>query len=58
MNIKENLQYAYKLLTLIRVSGDDVERMSAVKSVLREIFEGVKSDGGQGGRQNPGSPGD
>lgn len=55
MNIKENLQYAYKLLTLIRVSGDDVDRMAAAKSILRETFEEVKTDGGQ---QNSGPSGD
>lgn len=52
MNVKENLQYVYKLLSQIPVSGDNVERMAAVKSVLREVFEEVKSDGGQ---QNSGS---
>lgn len=55
MNVKENLQYVYKLLSQIPVTGDSVERMAAAKSVLREIFEGVKSDGGQ---QNSGPSGD
>lgn len=56
--MKEKLQYVYKLLTQIPVSGDNVERMAAAKSVLREMFEGVKSDGGHGGQQNPGPSGD
>lgn len=55
MKVTEHLQYAYKLLTLIRVSGEDVERLAAAKSALREVFEEVKADGGQ---PDPGSPGD
>lgn len=55
MNVKENLQYVYKLLSQIPVTGDSVERMATAKSVLREIFEEVKIDGRQ---QNPGTSSD
>lgn len=47
MNSAEKLGYAFKLLAQISVRGDDVERMAAARSMLREVYAEVNKDGGQ-----------
>lgn len=54
MTTEEKLRYVYRVLCQISVSGDNVERMAAAKSWLKEILNEVKSDGRQ---QNSGSSG-
>ena len=45
MSEKEHIEYALKLLSMISVRGDDVERMAVAKKALRDFFGEVKTDG-------------
>lgn len=45
MSEKERIEYTLKLLSMISVRGDDVERMAVAKKTLRDFFGGVKTDG-------------
>lgn len=45
MSEKERIEYALKLLSMISVRGDDVERMAVAKKTLRDFFGEVKTNG-------------
>lgn len=45
MSEKERIEYTLKLLSMISVRGDDVERMAVAKKTLRDFFGEVKTDG-------------
>lgn len=45
MSEKERLEYVFKLLSMISVRGDDVERMAAAKKTLRDFYAEVTNNG-------------
>lgn len=54
--MEEKLSRAYNLLSQIPVAGDSVERMAAVKTLLREVFREVGRGGCQDGGQKDTGP--
>lgn len=54
--MEEKLSRVYNLLSQIPVAGDNVERMAAAKTLLREVFREVGGGGYQDGGQKDTGP--